>query len=158
MEEKEERKEEEYFSTAPDQYNGENSDFEDDVVEVDFEAEIQKDQAKRDEENAGVGLFGEASPEDEDDEEPQVGMDIPVEYQEEVAQLFSEEEEPIYPDNLTEEDVVPIEYSPQPQYASAISGGVNAVEDVQSPDARYVSKNVEEIYDENDNNEREVYG
>ena len=61
-------------------YNGENSDFEDDVVESDFEDQFDNGKDKDDKE---PGVFG----------------------------VYVPEEEPVYPDGLTEGDAIhPDEY------------------------------------------------
>lgn len=100
-----------------DSYNGENSDFEDDEVEIDFEDQFEG----KEDDKIGIGTFG-IDPKEEEEPE-QIGMDIPSEFKAEVAQLFpdtdekyptqadvydkiTEDEEP-YQDGLTVEDVVP---------------------------------------------------
>jgi len=83
-------------------FNGENSDFEDDVIETDFE-----DQFEEEVDSKEIGTFG-VPLEEEEPKEEEVGMEIPTEFKEEVAQLFPEANV-VYPDGLEEKDIVPQE-------------------------------------------------
>jgi len=150
--------EEEY---REDRYNGENSDFEDDVVEIDFEEEIEKDELKRAQQiDNSVGSFGEEDGPKEDDDydeseddDIQEGMDIPAEFAEEVASLCPDEEAANqadiydvieegedYPDGLTAEDI-----SPQLNMPLHSSGG-HAENDDSSLEPSNASKIVEDTY------------